>query len=64
MAWCITPQVTSVHSVRTSNTNIRDPTIFNDMSVYTTSTKTKTIQFSDKFSRKGRLVVPAGENEG
>lgn len=34
------------------------------MSVYTTSTKTKMIPFSDRFSRNGRLVAPAGENEG
>ncbi|OQE04216.1 hypothetical protein PENSOL_c001G11515 [Penicillium solitum] len=64
MASYTTPQATSVPSVQTSNTNTRDPTIFNDMSVYTTSTKTKTIPFSDRFSRKGHLVALAGENEG
>ncbi|OQE93753.1 hypothetical protein PENNAL_c0005G07761 [Penicillium nalgiovense] len=64
MVSCTTPQATSVPSVQTSNTNTRDPTISNDMSVYITLTKTKTIPFSDKSSRKGRLVAPAGENEG
>ncbi|OQE04677.1 hypothetical protein PENVUL_c031G05100 [Penicillium vulpinum] len=64
MASYTTPQATSVPSVQTSNTNIRDPTISNAMSVYTTSTKTKTTPSSDKFSHKDHLVAPAGENEG